>query len=179
MNEQVSKFLEEQKQKKEKEIKQKRINHLASLGLYDFEKCSKVYAQNQKMDKQELDLYGYRYKDDNGYFKIDGPKYAIQVTDEEYAEICKYCPPQKDAGNFDKDKDDEENKLFKFGEALSVIAYLSAAIIIISVIVLLAIDTDNWMIALGMLFVCIVCVLSALCNSYLLKVIAKISRKIK
>ena len=87
MNEQLQKFLEEQKKK----TKQERDNHLGKLGLYDFEKCNKVYA-NPSWDKQTAITEGYIYKDEKGYFKIDGSKYVIQVSDEEYGEICKYCP---------------------------------------------------------------------------------------
>lgn len=123
MNEQVQKFLEEQKKK----AKQERNNHLGSLGLYDFEKCEKVYVDvDEKMlSKETIKSRGY-FKDEKGWFKIDGTKFVLPVTDEEYEEICKYCPVKKKDRFSEEllDKVDSVRKMVKFFVILTVISLI-------------------------------------------------------
>ena len=66
--------------------KEKRDNHLISLGLIDEEKSSRKY-QNYFSEEAKFDEQKQLY-----YKGID---VALEVTDEEYAEICKYFPPSK------------------------------------------------------------------------------------
>lgn len=119
MNEQVQKFLEEQKKK----ANQERDNHLAKLGLYDFEKCKKVYAPSW-YDEQTALASGYINKDENGCFRIDGPKYVLQVSDEEYEEICKYCPVIKkdDFSELFLEEVDSIRKMVKFFVIITIIS---------------------------------------------------------
>lgn len=121
MNEQVQKFLEEQKKKQQKE----RDKHLHRLGLYDFDKCEKVYVSvDDKFQSEEtLNNNGY-FKDENGWFTIDGPRYALSVTDEEYEEICKFCPVIKKDGFSEMllEKVDSIRKMVKFFVIITIIS---------------------------------------------------------
>ncbi len=128
MNEQVQKFLEEQKKKAKKE----RNNHLGKLGLYDFEKCKKVYVEIDEnfANDDTLNAKGY-FKDEKGWFKIEGPKYVLSVSDEEYEEICKYCPVIKKDGFSEAllDKVDSIRKMVKFFTILMIISLVLAVIL--------------------------------------------------
>ena len=61
-----------------------RDNHLVSIGLIDEEKKRRIYlasySATAKYDKEKK----MSYKEGVG---------ALEVTDEEYAEVCKYFPP--------------------------------------------------------------------------------------
>ena len=79
MNPKVQEFLDK---KKEEELK-RRNEHLISLGLVDKSKKEKKYGsafRNNAIQEEETGRY---------YVERYG---ALEVTDEEYAEICKYCP---------------------------------------------------------------------------------------
>lgn len=97
------------------------------------------------VDRSEINLddsnmlsHGYE-KDENGkwfYYdaKVQNLK-AIDVTDEEYAEICKYCPPLQVASNTEN-KDDELlkqvdsiRKMVKFFTILMIISLVLAVIL--------------------------------------------------
>jgi len=79
MNPKVQEFLDK---KKEEELKL-RNEHLISLGLVDKSKIEKIYGSafaDNAIKEEETGRY---------YVKRYG---ALEVTDEEYAEICKYSP---------------------------------------------------------------------------------------
>lgn len=79
MNPKVQDFID----KKKKEELQRRNEHLISLGLVDENKIEKVYGSafdDNAIKEEETGRY---------YIKRYG---ALKVTDEEYAEICKYSP---------------------------------------------------------------------------------------
>lgn len=72
MNPKVQEILD----KKKAEELQRRNEHLISLGLVDEEKSSSI-------------VY-----DEENQLSYDIENFAIEVTDEEYAEICKYYPEE-------------------------------------------------------------------------------------
>ena len=87
MKKQVENLLRTEKERISASEKQKRDKHLISIGLIDKEKKTgrnyrESYADGTKWDPDK----GLFYKESFG---------ALDVTDEEYAEICKYFPPSK------------------------------------------------------------------------------------
>ena len=83
MNPKVQDFLDKKKaEEREKEL-ERRNEHLISLGLIDENKIGKKYGSafedNARKEKETGLFYVERYG-------------ALEVTDEEYAEICKYSP---------------------------------------------------------------------------------------
>ena len=83
MNEKVKNLIEQGKNRK----KQMRDNHLRSLGLID----ENIITEERKYQ----DFYSAEYakfdtKTQRFYTEIHA---ALEVTDEEYEEICKYFPP--------------------------------------------------------------------------------------
>lgn len=94
MNEIVSKFIEEQKEKQKVELQKQREEHLVELGLIDGEKS---YA-HPGLSEYDAKKYGYTHQDSKGFYKIKNGV-AMKVSDEEYEEICKLCPPKKGKSN--------------------------------------------------------------------------------
>lgn len=87
MDDRVAKLITEAKEKMEASTNKGRNDHLISLGLVDESKTVRKY----------LECYsGYAQfdKERNQYYK-EVPA-AISVTDDEYAEICKYYPPKQE-----------------------------------------------------------------------------------
>jgi len=96
-NEKVENLIKQEKErienqnKQEKELldtskKQMREEHLKSLGLIDENKTSREYiAYYREGLKKEPETGKY-------YVEVSG---ALDVTDEEYEEICKYFPPNQ------------------------------------------------------------------------------------
>jgi len=78
MNPKVQEFLDK---KKEEELK-RRNEHLISLGLVDKSKKEKKYGSAFEDNAIKEEVTGRYYVERYG---------ALEVTDEEYAEICKYC----------------------------------------------------------------------------------------
>ncbi|MBQ9434537.1 MAG: hypothetical protein IJU33_00210 [Bacteroidales bacterium] len=119
MNPQVAEFIEKQK---EKVIKRKEA-HLRKLGLIDSEKSEKQYA-SANLPAWEREQKGYVNYDENGYYRVVNQ--ALNVTDEEYAEICKYCPPEKTITDaFEKkmlEQVDILRKMMKFFVILTIIS---------------------------------------------------------
>lgn len=99
MNPQVEEFIQKQIEKQKKE----RENHLIQLGLYeDAKDGTKIYSPWFDKDSPTM---GYRLKDEKGYFRYATEKKALDITDEEYSLICKYCP--------NLDSEESQNKLFR------------------------------------------------------------------
>lgn len=83
MNEQIEKWIENRKSEQRKEFEQKRDEHLLKLGLTDESKTIRKYS-SYYVQGMEYDIEKGRY-----YKKLNGP---MDVSDEEYAQICKYAP---------------------------------------------------------------------------------------
>lgn len=99
MNEIVSKFIEEQKEKQKVELQKQREEHLVELGLIDGEKSYAPPGLSEYVAKE----YGYTHQDSKGFYKIKNGV-AMKVSDEEYEEICKLCPPKKGKSNSNNPK---------------------------------------------------------------------------
>lgn len=108
-----------------------RAKHLKSLGLVEHEENAvKKYCAKEYSD-EDAENYGYVHKDEKGRFKYVGGYKAIEVTDAEYEEICKYCPVVKN-DDFSKEmleKVDSIRKMVKFFTILMVISLILAVII--------------------------------------------------
>ena len=90
MKEQVENLLRVEKERIIASDKQKRENHLLSLGLIDQEKTSRIYSDYQGLD--------YKFDEEKKKYYTERVE-ALDVTDEEYIEICKYFPPSKKVDN--------------------------------------------------------------------------------
>ena len=115
MNPKVQEFLD----KKKAEELQRRNEHLISLGLVDEEKSSSI-------------VY-----DEENQLSYDIENLAIEVTDEEYAEICKYYPEVNIENNqFTELKMKEDvssiKSWVKFWSILSIICAVIAVIVLIA-----------------------------------------------
>lgn len=91
MNEIVERFIGEHQKKEEEERIKRRKEHLQSLGLVTQKKV-KQYCTKDWSDKQREE-YGFVNQDEKGFFKYKMKTVDIDISDEEYEEICKYCPP--------------------------------------------------------------------------------------
>jgi hypothetical protein len=91
MKEQIENLLRGEKERIIASEKEKRNNHLISIRLIDEGKSSRIYhAENgDKWDKEKGKWYTENLV-------------ALDVTDEEYTEICKYFPPSKIDGKSSK-----------------------------------------------------------------------------
>ena len=101
--------------------KQKKDNHLISLGLTDEQKINRIYCDYTDQT-EEFPLYDDKKK---RYYKENFG--ALDVTDEEYNEICKYFPLKSDI--FGK-----SSKLRNEYPALSIVSTICT---IIGVVILL------------------------------------------
>ena len=71
------------------------------MGLIDEELAVKSYA-HPDLSEKDAKTYGYTHQDSKGLYKIEGV--AMKVSDEEYEEICKLCPPKKGKSNSNNPK---------------------------------------------------------------------------
>lgn len=126
MNQRVQEFINQQKIQAEYNKNMEKAKVLNDLGLYD-----KEYSENPAWSEEYPD-YEYDQETKEGrYFK----KIPINVTDEEYEEILKYCKQSDNTTPVNK-----ENKVAK---VLTGIAY--AIFIIVQFLVLLwAIQRIFW-----------------------------------
>ncbi|MBQ3740382.1 MAG: hypothetical protein II856_04210 [Bacteroidales bacterium] len=100
MNPQVEEFIQKQIEKQKKD----RENHLIELGLYEYAKDKKIYSPWADKDSPTM---GYMLKDEKGYYRYatEERKKALDITEEEYSLICKYCPSL--------DFEESQNKSFR------------------------------------------------------------------
>ena len=124
MKEQIENLLRTEKERIIASEKQKRENHLISIGLIDKQKISRIYS-DYNYQTSEFPLYDEEKKE---YYKESFG--ALDVTNEEYIEICKYFPPKSHI--FGKN-----SKLGKEYPALSIISIICK--VIGAVIVLFAV----------------------------------------
>ena len=90
MNEKVENLIKQEKERLETSEKQMRKNHLISIGLIDENKTERRYIEDSKV----VPIAG-KYDKEQKKFYIEKP-FAIDVSDDEYQEICKYFPPEKE-----------------------------------------------------------------------------------
>jgi hypothetical protein len=154
MDERVAKLIEEGKAS----YKKRRDDHLISLGLIDENKTERKYKDRYSSTT--------KFDEEKNQFYEEVPA-AISVTEEEYAEICKYYPPKP-----------KKQILEKTGaeRALSVIATITLIAGIICTLICLFTDlvftATGFITILGVLF-------SSLITWALLRVISDISYNIR
>lgn len=145
MNEIVTKFLEEQKQKKLEEFNRKKGEHLIELGLID-EKNSKPkeYLEGAASEWYR-EMHGFTHCDEKGWYK--NVPLPLEVTDEEYEEICKLCPP-KSQFQADENKDKKRVKQYvssNVAEAfVKIFAWFDFVVSIIVFLALLVVSFDSY-----------------------------------
>lgn len=123
MNEQVSAFIEKKKAEDAELKAAARRKHLLELGLYDKTKATIFKEQPAKTDGLK---YDYAMK---VYFT--GEIVPVEVSDEEYAEICKYAPENADsAPKTDTGKD--ERLLSSMSTWILVVGIILSAVLIIA-----------------------------------------------
>ena len=110
MRKEVEDLLRTEKERIFASGKQKRDKHLISIGLIDEGKTSRFYVGEDGYDSNNA-LY------DNEKLKYYSENVgALDVTDEEYAEICKYFPQSKK-----EDKVDNLNRLGNLKNDVNII----------------------------------------------------------
>jgi len=68
-------------------LRTERDRHLINIGLIDKEKSDRVYQDNYSAEFPKYDTEKRKY--------YKGNIVPLNVTDDEYIEICKYFPPSK------------------------------------------------------------------------------------
>lgn len=127
MNPKVEEFIKQQKQKQN----ESKAEHLKSLGLVEYaETGEKKYCTPSYTDADAKN-YGYVHSDEKGRFKYVSGNKAIDVTDAEYEEICKYCPEPKKEDDFQGEllyKVDSIRKMVKFFTIVTVVLLIISII---------------------------------------------------
>jgi len=108
MNAKVEEFIEEQKNIRRKQELQERNKFLIKVGLIDEDKSTIKYSTDETEEC-------YIYDKDRDLYSNGGSSVPIEVTDEEFAEICKYYVPDE------VDKIDQRPKSAKLLRTMSTI----------------------------------------------------------
>lgn len=101
MNEQVLKLIEKQKESLKKEKQEAKEKHLIALGLVKDVANSegeRKYVDEKEVHAGNVSQYSWDRKVEKYYLK-GVSVVPIDVTDEEYEEICRYFPPQQKLTN--------------------------------------------------------------------------------
>jgi len=140
MNEIVAKFIEEQKQRKLKELDAKQREHLIAIGLVDEQQSIQVKEYYHGMVMTDLTSHGY-LKDDKGWYKLVNKPKPLEVTEEEYEEICKVCPPKVYKNN----KSETKLKSNSYAEnVVTILAWIFLVVGVIGCIAFMIIAGDGW-----------------------------------
>ena len=132
MKEIVAKFIEEQNERQRKQKQKEKDKHLLELGLIDENLSEKRYTGPNTSD-DDAKFMGYKHHDSKGWFKII-KGVPLNVTDEEYEEICKVSPPTNTIPD-DKfqvellEKTDSIRRMLKFFVILTVISMVCGFIL--------------------------------------------------
>ncbi|HHT22798.1 MAG TPA: hypothetical protein GXZ87_05735 [Bacteroidales bacterium] len=102
MNEKVKTLIESKKQKLHEEKTKQKQKHLIDLGLVDSTKRKRFYV--------DVPIEGALYDEVEKRYYINKPK-PLDVTDDEYEEICKYFPPNESYTNQEVELTTVENTL--------------------------------------------------------------------
>lgn len=132
MKQQIENLIGKEKERINASEKEKRDKHLISLGLTDEGKKIRqyidYYSGNSKYDEEKKQYY----------IEISG---ALDVTDEEYLEICKYFPTVDEKVKVSFERSGVKT-LNGFGTFFFIIASIAALVTIIGFIMYLANDMD-------------------------------------
>ena len=160
MDAKLSAYLEKKRQEQREIELEKRSKHLLELGLIDDSKTKRIVCEetvfNAKYDRDE----------DKFYIEVAVP---IEITDDEYAELCTYNSPAKEIV-----KDDDvmaEVTLSTIATVTLCFGILGCAILLI---VGLMIEMVGWLLLTG-----VILLLSCLIIWSLLKVFSDMSLSLK
>jgi hypothetical protein len=132
MNQQIENLVVKEKERIIASEKEKRDKHLISIGLIDEGKTIRqyqdYYSNNSKYDEDKKQYY----------IEIAG---ALDVTDEEYLEICKYFPTVDKEVKVSFERSGVRT-LNGFGTFFFIIASIAALVTIIGFIMYIANDMD-------------------------------------
>lgn len=138
MNAKVQEFIEKMKAEEQK----RREEHLISLGLIDEEKS---FIGKKYFDKWDGTSTCHWDNKERKYYKMVEFKDALEVSDEEYLEILKYCPL---TGTKETTKPIEESKEQKvstpWADGINTIANILLAVNIIGGIILFVMLSSSY-----------------------------------
>ena len=134
MKQQIENLVGNEKERINASEKEKREKHLISLGLIDEEK--------RKTSRVECDEWkeSYEYDSEKQKYYTETVE-ALNVTDEEYAEICKYFPAVDEKVNVSFEGSGVKT-LNGFGTFFFIIASIATLVALIGFIMYLANDMD-------------------------------------
>lgn len=154
MNPKVEQWLQAQKKNLSASKRAEREKHLVEIGLIDENKCHYTDFFGNTITKKQYD--GFIESGGLAYEK----KVAIDVTDEEYAEICKYAPEKNMLDEVDaraeKNMVNEvdvraERVIMKFAHAVKIIGVILWIILaLIGLIVGLVVADSTWDFSVGL-----------------------------
>lgn len=132
MNEQVAQLIERLKEQSQEDAKKAKREHLYSIGFVE-----KTYVEGEHskeiLEKRANGKYRYDAKENRYYIAT-----PIEVTDEEYAEICRYAPP--------KPKQEKRNE--ERGEVgIGTLGVIGVIILILGIISAIAMVSEDMVIA--------------------------------
>jgi hypothetical protein len=125
MNIKIQELIEEKKKRLDSSKQAQRDKHLIKLELIDEEKSNREYT----------DVYSdkYPYYDPEKKKHYREVKVALNITEQEYEELCKYFPP--DSKNINT-YDSYENTLNSHENTLNVVANITLGVGILCTIIL-------------------------------------------
>lgn len=166
MNPIIEQWLQAQKEAQSASKKAKREKHLIELGLLDENSIRYTDAYGYTLSKEQYDGYiaaGFTAYETKG---------VLDVTDEEYAEICKYAPEKNITDNqeknivdspkknitdspekkiFDNIDDRAEREIVKFADAMKIIGVILWIVLaLIGLIVGIVRANSTWEFSVGL-----------------------------
>lgn len=142
MNAKVQEFIEKMKAEQKVKELQKRKEHLISLGLID--------ENNSFVGKKYLDQWDgtstcHWDNKERKYYKMVEFKDALEVSDEEYLEILKYCPLTGTKENTKPIEESKEQKVSTpWADGINTIANILLAVNIIGGITLFVMLSSSY-----------------------------------
>ena len=142
MNDKVQEFIEKLKAEQKVKELQKRKEHLISLGLID--------ENNSFVGKKQLDQWDgtstcHWDNKERKYYKMVEIKDALEVSDEEYLEILKYCPLTETKENTKSIEESKEQKVSTpWADGINTIAHILLAVNIIGGIILFVMLSSSY-----------------------------------
>lgn len=125
MNNKIQELIDEKRERLESSKQAQRDKHLIKLGLIDEEKSNREYS----------DAYSHihPYYDSEKKKHYREVKVALNITEQEYEELCKYFPP--DSKNINT-SDSYENTLNSHENTLNIMANITLGVGILCTIIL-------------------------------------------
>lgn len=133
MNERVQKLLDKRRKELDNERMDRRNRHLIEIGLYELGD-SVVWADDWDASP------GWKFDKEKGkyYKEATAQKKAISVTDEEYAEICKLFPENRDDDARDAAYTNAEKTLNVIANIVLIVGIITCIVIVITAFMTLA-----------------------------------------